>query len=107
MADYSVEMMSPLAVYFDESDSGNALAERPATLDGKIVGLLPNTRPAAVDILKAVGTLLEQRFRLKHIVLEERVHETTARTTKFDETMREKLDALAQRVDVVVLASAD
>ena len=58
MAALSLTMVSPLPVYLDESTVGSKLAPRPATLDGQVVGLLPNWRPSAVEILKALGTLL-------------------------------------------------
>jgi hypothetical protein len=64
-------MLSPLPVYLDEATAGSKLASRPSTLDGKVVGLLPNWRPSAVHILKAIGTLLEERYRLKAVVMEQ------------------------------------
>ncbi|MBI4189180.1 MAG: tripartite tricarboxylate transporter substrate binding protein [Betaproteobacteria bacterium] len=54
-----VRMASPIGVYVNES-----LASSPhglPSLDGKVVGFLRNWPPAAVNILKALGTLLEQR----------------------------------------------
>ena len=48
----SLTMVSPLPVYLDEQLSGTGLAERPSSLDGKVLGLLPNWRPSAVEILK-------------------------------------------------------
>lgn len=65
MVSLSLTMLSPLPVYLDEATAGSKLAARSSTLDGKVVGLLPNWRPSAVHILKAIGTLLEERYRLK------------------------------------------
>ncbi|MBI3069511.1 MAG: hypothetical protein HYY79_11710 [Betaproteobacteria bacterium] len=107
MAFLRVKLASPLPVYLDETTVGNSLAPRPASLDGKVVGLLPNWRPAAVNILKALGALLEERFRLKAVVMEPPVRESPSRTGKLLDAMRGQLDDLARRVDVVIAASGD
>jgi hypothetical protein len=100
-------MLSPLAEYLDESATGSGLAPRPSTLDGKVLGLLPNWRPSAIHVLNAVGKLLEERYRLKAVVVEQPVRELPIRTGKLLDTMREKLDDLARRVDLVVTATGD
>lgn len=103
----SLTMLSPLPMYLDGANSGSTLAPRPATLDGKVLGLLPNWRPSAVHILKSVGALLEERYRLKAVVLEQPVRELPIRTGKLLDTMRELLDGFAQRVDVAITATGD
>jgi len=90
---------SPIAVYLDENLDGSVLAPR-SSLDGKVVGLLPNWRPAAVNVLKALATLLEQRYRLKGLVLEQQVLDHNVLPA-------EKLDDLAHRYDAVIAASGD
>ena len=107
MANFSLTMLSPLPVYLDESVTGSGLAPRPASLDGKVLGLLPNWRPSAVHILRAVGGLLAERYRLKATVMEQPVRELPIRTGKLLDTMRERLDDLARRVDVVITATGD
>ena len=107
MTTLELTMVSPLPVYLDESGPQNRLAPRPATLDGKVVGLLPNWRPSAVEILRAIGTLLGERYRLKAIVMEQPVRELPIRTGKLLDTMRGRLDDLARRVDVVITATGD
>lgn len=107
MASVKLTMFSPLPVYLDETTAGSKLAPRPSTLDGKVVGLLPNWRPSAVHILQAIGTLLEERYRLKAVVMEQPVRDLPIRTGKLLDTMREKLDDLARRVDVVITATGD
>jgi hypothetical protein len=107
MASLKGRFVSPLAVYLDELSSGSALAARPATLDGKVVGLLPNWRPAAVHILTSLGELLKQRFRLKAIVMEQPVQEALNQTGKLLDRIGGQLDELARRVDVVIAASGD
>ena len=106
MSILQVTMLSPLATYFDEI-SDCRLAPRPATLDGKVVGLLPNWRPSAVHILKALGELLQERYRLKAIVMEQPVREIPLRAGKLLDTMKEQIDGLVSRVDVVITASGD
>lgn len=105
-ASFNLTMLSPLAVYLDEAGAGT-LAARPSTLDGKVVGLLPNWRPSAAHILREVGKLLEERFRLNALVLEQPVRELPIRTGKLLDTMREKLDDFARRVDVAITATGD
>ena len=103
----SLTMTSPLPVYLDESGPQSRLAPRPASLDGKVVGLLPNWRPSAVLILQSVGALLAERYRLKAVVSEQPVRELPIRTGKLLDTMRGQLDDLAKRVDVVITATGD
>ena len=103
----TLTVMSPLAAYLDEVPTEGALAARPSTLDGKVVGLLPNWRPSAIHILKAVGALLEQRYRLKALVLEQPVRELPIRTGKLLDAMHAQLDRFAQRVDVAITATGD
>lgn len=107
MTPLELTLVSPLPVYLDESGPQNRLAPRPATLDGKVLGLLPNWRPSAVEILRAIGTLLGERYRLKDIMLEQPVRELPIRTGKLLDTMHGQLDALARRVDVVITATGD
>ena len=107
MAPLDLTLVSPLPVYLDESDPQSRLAARPATLDGRIVGLLPTWRPSAVEILRAIGTLLGERSRLKDVVREQPVRELPIRTGKLLDTMRGQLDDLAKRVDVVITATGD
>ncbi|MBI2509524.1 MAG: hypothetical protein HYV99_06050 [Betaproteobacteria bacterium] len=72
-----------------------------------MVGLLPNWRPSAVEILRAVGTLLGERHHLKTVVMEQPVRELPQRTGKLLDTMQELLDDLARRADVVITATGD
>ena len=74
MALLNLRIVSPLAQYLDELDEGNTLAPRPASLEGKIVGLLPNWRPSAVHILEAIGALVEEQCKPKAVVMEQMQH---------------------------------
>jgi hypothetical protein len=107
MAPLELTLLSPLPVYLDESGPQSRLAPRPASLDGKTIGLLPNWRPSAVEILRALGTLLSERYRVKALVMEQPVRELPIRTGKLLDTMREELDDLSKRVDVVITATGD
>lgn len=107
MTPLKLTMVSPLPVYLDESGPQSRLAPRPASLDGKVVGLLPNWRPSAVEILRAIGTLLQERYQVKALVMEQPVRELPIRTGKLLDTMRDQLDSLARRVDVVITATGD
>jgi hypothetical protein len=107
MSSLSVTMLSPQAMYLDLIADASKFAPRSPTLDGKVVGLLPNWRPSAVHILGAVGNLLRERFNLKDVVMEQPVREIPLRAGKLLDTMKEQLDDLAKRVDVVVTATGD
>ena len=107
MSSFSISMLSPQPAYLDQNFDASRFAPRPASLDGKIVGLLPNWRPSAVHILRAIGHLLQERYRLKEIVMEQPVRELPLRSGKLLDSMQDQLDSLARRVDVVVTASGD
>ena len=107
MAALALTMISPLATYLDEISDASRLAPRPATLDGKVVGLVPNWRPSAIHILKSLGDLLQERYRLKAVIMEQPVRELPLRAGKLLDTMKEQLDSLVGRVDVVITASGD
>jgi hypothetical protein len=100
-------MLSPLPVYLDETTAGTPLAPRPETLDGRVVGLLPNWRPSAVKLLEAVGQLLSERYRVQAVVMEQPVRELPQRTGGLIDALGGPLDDLARRVDVVVTATGD
>ena len=107
MSSLNITLLSPRAVYLDEIMEGNKFAPRPATLDGKVVGLLPNWRPSAIHILRSVGELLQERYKLKGIVMEQPVRELPLRAGKLIDTMKEQLASLVGRVDVVITATGD
>ncbi|MCC6531021.1 MAG: hypothetical protein IT531_00595 [Burkholderiales bacterium] len=106
MPAFKLSMLSPLVPYLDEI-ADCKLAPRPATLDGKVLGLLPNWRPSAIHILQALGDLLQQRFALKAVFMEQPVRELPLRTGKLIDTMKDRLDDIAARCDVVITASGD
>ena len=107
MAALGLTMVSPLATYLDEIADASRLAPRPATLDGKVVGLLPNWRPSAIHILKSLANLLQERYRLQAVIMEQPVRELPLRTGKLLDAMGGQLNDLARRVDVVITATGD
>lgn len=62
MSALSLTMVSPFPLYLDEAAGADSLAPRPTTIEGKVIGLLPNWRPSAFDLLKAVGALIARSF---------------------------------------------
>ncbi len=100
-------MISPLAEFLDEKEKPLSLARRPESLDGQVVGLLPNWRPSAVKILEAVGELLRDRYNLKGLEQEQPAREVPSRTGSLIDGLGELLDDLAGRVDVVITATGD
>jgi hypothetical protein len=107
MVSVKMKLLSPLPVYLDEAGAEGTLARRPASLDGKTLGLMPNWRPAAASILNSLGELLGQRYNLKGIVAEPPVFASLNQGKKLVDRMREQLDDFASRVDVAITASGD
>ena len=104
---FTLTLLSPLPAYLDETTAGIPLAPRPETLNGRVVALLPNWRPSATKILQAVGSLLEERYRIKALVLEQPARELPQRTGGLIDAIRDQLDDLAKRADVVITATGD
>ena len=104
----TVSMISPCVEYLDRIAADNALAQRPASLEGKIVGLIPNWRPAAVHLLTEIGEQLKTRHRVREVVMEPPVRiSAMAQGGKLLDGIRSQLEALAKRVDVAVTATGD
>ncbi len=104
---FRLTMLSPLPEYRDEQEEALPLAPRPESLDGKVVGLLPNWRPSAVEILGSVGVLLGERYTLKDFIQEQPVREVPSRSGGLIDALGGLLDQLAEQVDVVVTATGD
>src|SRR5262245_59374605 len=100
-------MLSPLPVYLDDRVDDPGLAPRSASLDGKVLGLLPNWRPSAVEILQGIGEALSGRFKLVSVVMEQPMREVPIASGRVIDAMREKLDEIARTVDVAVAATGD
>ena len=100
-------MLSPLPEFLAEKEKPLPLARRPESLDGQVVGLLPNWRPSALKILEAVGELLRDRYNLKGLTQEQPAREVPSRTGALIDGLGGLLDELAGRVDVVITATGD
>ena len=100
-------IFSPLPVYLDEEVVSNTLAARPPSLDGLVIGLLPNWRPSARDLLSTLGEYIKQHYRPKAVTLEHAVSEVPMNTGKLLDKLQSHLDELASRVDVVITATGD
>jgi hypothetical protein len=107
MPSFTVRVVSPITEYLDESHAAHTLAARPTSLDGKVLGLLPNWRPASVPILKELGDLLQARFKLKEVVMEPRMVEAPLSKGRLSDGILEQLKALSLRADAVIVATAD
>src|SRR5262245_11470036 len=108
MPELELSMLSPCVDYLDLVAASDALASRPAALEGKIIGLIPNWRPAAVHILTEVGRQLQARYGIKEVVLQPPVRiSAMAQGGKLLDGIREQLNVLAQRVDVAITATGD
>jgi hypothetical protein len=101
-------MVSPCVAYQDTVAAPDALAQRPATLAGKVVGLIPNWRPAAVHLLAEVGRQLQARHGVQQVVMEPPVRVSAmAQGGRLLDGIRTQLEALARRVDVALAATGD
>lgn len=108
MASLKLSMISPCVEYQDTIASSNSLARRPASLQGKVVGLIPNWRPAAVHLLGAVGEQLKQHHGVKEVIMEPPVKiSAMAQGGKLLDGIRDQLVALSKRVDVAITATGD
>ena len=107
MSAMTLQMFAPTPRYLDEIDGIETLAKRLGTLEGKVIGLLPNWRPSAYDLLKAVGDVLKERCNPREIILEQPTLEVPVKKGRLLDGMSGQLDDLARRVDAVITASGD
>ena len=92
----SIELLDPRA----ESESKpRTLSPRGATLRGKRLGLLDNSKPNAALLLHEIGRLAKERLGVSEVV--------EVRKGKSGEGAGQLLQALEQRCDVVITASGD
>ena len=52
-----------------DTASDTSLAPRPATLRGKTLGLLDNTKPNGAALLNELGSVLRERYGLKDVLM--------------------------------------
>ena len=76
------------------------LATRPASLDGKTLGLLSNNKPHSEDLLRMVANIIGERYSLNDVVeYNKGGHQWPADLSA--------LDDLASRCDVMIHATAE
>ncbi len=85
----------------DESLPAQAvLANRPASLDGKALGLLSNNKPHSEDLLRMMANIIGERYSLREVVeYNKGGHQWPAE--------RSALEDLARRCDVMIHATAE
>ena len=77
-----------------------ALSQRPATLAGKRVGFLSNTKPNAAQLIEAIESLLRRRFDIASVV-------HRAKPVAAVPAPDAMLDELARECDVAIVAIGD
>ena len=83
-----------------DTASPAALALRPASLDGKTIGLLSNNKPHSEDLLRMVAGIIGERYSLAGVVeYNKGGHQWPA--------SHDALEDLAQRCDVMIHATAE
>jgi hypothetical protein len=85
----------------DEGDPAPAvIAPRPATLDGKIIGLFANNKPHSEELLRMVADVIRERYAIRGVVEHNKGgHQWPAQPAD--------LAAMAQRCDVAIHATAE
>lgn len=85
----------------DEGDPGRAVvATRPATLDGKVIGLFANNKPYSEELLRMIADVIRERYDIKGVVEHNKGgHQWPGQQAD--------LAAMAQRCDVAIHATAE
>ena len=85
----------------DEGSPGPAIvAPRPASLDGKVVGLFSNNKPHSEELLRMIADVIAERYQIKGIVEHNKGgHQWPAQPAD--------LQALAGECDVAIHATAE
>lgn len=80
--------------------SGEGIAARPATLDGKVIGLLSNNKPNSELLLRDVADMIEAEYAVKSVVAANKgSHRIPAPA--------EMIADLADKCDAVIVATAE
>ena len=79
----------------NKSDRLVNLAARPISLNGKVIGLLDNTKEQADVILSTIGEALCERFGAERVVLRRKEHYSKPAT-------HEMIMEMANQVDVAI-----
>lgn len=76
------------------------MASRPATLDGKVLGLLDNGKPNSDKILDKVAELLAEKYKLAGVVKKRKLNATK-------EAPDEMLDEMAEECQFAIVGVGD
>lgn len=71
------------------------LAPRPASLAGKVIGMLDNTKEQADVIFKTIGDVLVERYGVARVIVRRKDHYTKPASV-------ELLDAMAKDVQIAI-----
>ena len=82
------------------TEHGRDVAPRPTTLDGKVIGLLSNSKPNSEELMRMVAGLLRERYSIRSVI------EADKGTNRWPEPP-EMIEDLASRCDAVLTATAD
>ena len=84
----------------DAPPAPSRLAQRPATLDGKVIGLFANNKPHSEDLLRRIAAILGERYDIAGTVEHNKGGwQWPARI--------EDLQRTAQSIDVAIHATAE
>lgn len=76
------------------------VAERPETLNNKVIGLLANGKRNSVELLEAIGDVLADRYQFKRVISKNKGNASRPCPAPLIEEM-------AEECDVVITASGD
>jgi hypothetical protein len=79
------------------SSKSVALAKRPSSLAGKVVGLFDNTKEQADIVLEALGEQLLKRHGVKELVMRRGIHYSKPAPL-------ETVEEMARKCDIVICA---
>lgn len=69
------------------------MAARPSALQGKVIGMLDNTKEQADVIFKTIGDALIEKYGAKGVIVRRKEHYTKAATPAMLEAMASEVDA--------------
>ncbi len=97
----TIEVLNPTA---RRSVSESALAARPPSLDGKVLGLLSNGKPNSALLIGAIGDHIAKKYRLADIFRVTKGETEKGSAGPMPDAMRDRLIA---KCDVVLNAMGD
>ncbi|MBI2909694.1 MAG: hypothetical protein HYX92_18800 [Chloroflexi bacterium] len=93
-----IEILDP---YSEPKPQLHSLAPRPGDLNGKVIGILDNTKANAAEVLDEIQAKLMERFSFAEVIRKSQPPH------RVEGTMTSLLAELADRCDVVVTGVGD